>query len=126
MVRQGDVIRFVNRGALAHRVFIADAGERRERALDPKGVSEALRTVRAGEHRFYCSLHPDESFAVFVSPSDHFIALDGRRSYRIDDLPIGHYRLSWWSDAGLRSVGKAEIRADETESLTISLGPASR
>lgn len=126
VVRPGDDVRFVNRGTLAHRLFIADDEGRREQALGPGGSSKALRITRAGEHRFYCSLHPDEGFVLFASPSDQFIVPDGRRSHRIDDLPVGHYRLSWWSDAGVRSVGMAEVRAGQTGTLAISLGPASR
>jgi plastocyanin len=121
VLRSGDDVRFVNRGRLAHLLFIADENGRREQAVAPGGTSELLRITRLGGHRFYCSLHPDESFAVFVSPSDHFIVPDGRRSHRIDGLAAGRYRLSWWSDAGVRSVGTVAIRPGETATRAITL-----
>jgi plastocyanin len=126
VVRSGADIRFVNRGELAHLLFIADVNGRRERAVDPGGVSALLRFTRVGEHRFYCSLHPDENFAVFASPSDHFVVPDGSRTHRIDGLPAGRYQLSWWSDAGVRSVGVVEIRPGETAKHAIALGSVPR
>jgi plastocyanin len=124
-VRSGDTVRFVNRGPLTHRLFVANAEGRRERSLDPDGSSESLRIQREGEHRFYCSLHPDESFTVFASPSEHFLVLGGRRD-RIEGVPAGSYRLRWWSDAGLRTLGRVEIAAGETVTRVISVSAASR
>jgi hypothetical protein len=124
VVRPGDEVQFVNRGALVHRLFIADVDGRSERAVNPGGASAAFEITRAGEHRFYCSLHPHESFTVFASPSDQFVVPDGGSSYRFDDLPAGRYRLRWWSEAGLRSLGSVEIREGETETRAISLGEA--
>jgi plastocyanin len=122
VVRSGADVRFVNHGGLAHLLFIADGSRRRERAVDPNGVSDLLRVTRAGEHRFYCSLHPEESFAVFASPSDHFVVPDGTRSHRIEGLPAGLYQLSWFSNAGLRSAGVVEIRPGKTTKHAISVG----
>lgn len=124
VVRAGADLRFLNRGPLAHRLFIADDKGRRERSVDPGGQSELLRITRLGEHRFYCSLHPDEGFSVFASPSDYFVVTDGASSYRLDDLPPGSYHLTRWSDAGVHWIAAVEIRPGGTARQTISAGPA--
>lgn len=124
VVRPGSEVVFVNHGGLAHRLFSADDRGRRERALAPGGRSEPLTIARAGGQRFYCSLHPEESFVLFASPSDHFVVPDGRPQVRMDALPVGAYRLSWWSDAGVSTAGHFEIHAGETARRAISSGPA--
>ena len=125
VVRPGSDVVFVNHGALAHRLFSADDRGRRERSLDPGGRSEPLPIARAGGQRFYCSLHPEESFSLFASPSDHFVVPDGRPRYHIESLPAGSYRLSWWSAAGVRTAGQVEIRPGEIAQRAISEGPDS-
>jgi plastocyanin len=124
VVRPGSDVVFVNRGELAHRLFSADDRGRRERHLDPGGRSEPLPIARAGGQRFYCSLHPEESFSLFASPSDHFLVPDGRPVHRIEALPAGAYRLSWWSDAGVRTAGHVEIRPGATARRALRDGPA--
>jgi hypothetical protein len=96
-----------------------------ERVADPKPRAPGPRVSRAGAHRFYCSLHPEESFVLFASPSDHYVLPDGRRVHRIEALPAGAYRLSWWSDAGVRTAAHVEIRPGVTERRTLREGPGS-
>ncbi len=117
----GDDLRFVNRGTVTHQVFITDDEGRRERLLEPGSRSAALRISRVGENRFYCSLHPQESFVVFASPSLHFAVLNGERTLRIRHIPAGSYRLSWWSESGVRSLELIEIRSGEVASHSVSL-----
>ena len=117
----GDDLRFVNRGTVTHRIFITEDEGRRERLLEPGSRSAELRVSRVGENRFYCSLHPEESFVVFASPSLHFAVLNGERTLRIRHIPAGSYRLSWWSESGVRSLELIEIRSGEVASHSVSL-----
>lgn len=113
-VQVGDEIRFVNEGAVAHRLFTAGEGARRERLVGAPGRSESLRISKPGENRFYCSLHPDETFVVFASPSPWFAVLAPAAERRIGGIPSGSYRLTLWSEAGLRALGPLEIRSGVT------------
>jgi plastocyanin len=126
VVSAGDQVRFANRGGVAHRIFVIGQRGRRERLLEPGGRSAPLRIATAGEHRFYCSLHPDESFVVFAAPSRHFVVPDGGRSHHLEDIPTGEYRVGWWREADVRSLGVVEIRAGETARYPATTAPRSQ
>ena len=115
-----DEVRFVNRGALAHRLFTLDPEGRRERLAKPESQSATLRISKPGENRFYCSLHPGESFVIFASPTPYFLVLGGKSIQRIDRIPAGTYRLSAWSEAGVRHLEDIEIRPGEATSHALS------
>jgi plastocyanin len=119
-VHVGDEVRFANRGTVVHRVFTASAETRHERLVEPGGLSATLRISRTGENRFYCSLHSDESFVVFAAPSPFYRVLDGQPTAQIDRIPTGSYRLSSWSEAGVRFLGAIEIRSGEAASYRVS------
>jgi plastocyanin len=118
-VQAGDRIRFVNEGAVAHRLFTAESSGRRERLVAAGGRAEPLLISRAGESRFYCSLHPDESFLVFASPSPWFAVLGPAGEHHIGGIPRGSYRLTLWSETGLRPLGSVEVRSGEPTTFTI-------
>jgi len=117
-VQTGDRIRFVNEGAVAHRLFTAESSGRRERLVAAGGRAEPLPILRAGESRFYCSLHPDESFMVFASPSPWFTVL-GPGERHIGGIPRGRYRLTLWSETGLRRLGSLQVRSGEPTTYTL-------
>ncbi len=118
-VQVGDQVRFVNEGAVAHRLFTAGEGTRRERLVGAPGRSESLRISKPEENRFYCSLHPDETFVVFASPSPWFAVLAPAEERRIGGIPSGSYRLTLWSEEGLRALGLLEIRSGVATSYTV-------
>jgi plastocyanin len=95
-VAEGDFIVFVNEGAVSHRFFSASLGADVQIPVGPQGSSPPQRVEREGEHRFFCSLHPDEHFNVLVT-GDVFTAVvsaDGR--FYIAPIPEGSYYLSVW------------------------------
>lgn len=119
-VRAGDSVRFVNGGSVTHRLFITDREGRRERLVAPGRDAETLPLSRVGEHRFYCSLHPDESFALFAAPSVHYLVLGTRGPHRLEDVPRGRYHLRRWSEAGDQSLGIVEIHSGRTVSHAVA------
>jgi plastocyanin len=119
-VQLGDRVRFVNRGAVAHRLFTLEPQGRRERLAEPASQSATLRISKPGANRFYCSLHPGESFVIFASPSPYFLVLGGEPVHRIDRIPAGSYRLSAWNEAGTRFLKAIEIRPGKATSHVVS------
>lgn len=119
VVQAGERVRFVNDGAVAHRLFTAEDSGRRERLVAPGAAAEPLTISRPGENRFYCSLHPDESFLVFAAPSPWFVVLGPPGERHIAGVPGGSYRLTLWSEAGLRRLGSLEVRSGTVTAYTL-------
>jgi hypothetical protein len=107
VISHGEALRFASHSGVAHRLFAVRQDSRLEVAVPELGESSPVTFDDPGSIRFYCSLHQDETWDVFVSPSPHFARLDRRGAYRIDNVPPGDYELSIWSaavDGGVRTV----------------------
>lgn len=107
VISHGEALRFASHSGVAHRLFAVRQDSRLEVAVPERGESPPVTFDEPGSIRFYCSLHQDETWDVFVSPSQHFARLDRRGTYRIDNVPPGDYELSIWSaavDGGVRTV----------------------
>jgi hypothetical protein len=122
-VGEGDYIVFVNGGAVSHRLFSADIGPDVQIPVSPGGSSEPQLMDRAGELRFFCSLHPDENFSVLVTADDFFAAVDGNGEYFVGPLPGGSYRLSIWSPRLKGPIRTVEVESGRTAVETIWLDP---
>jgi hypothetical protein len=99
ILERGRSLRFVSRSGVAHRLFAIHGNDRLDVAVPEHGESHSVPMERPGWVRFYCSLHPNENWDVFVSPSPHFATLDREGRYRIEHVPAGEYQLSIGSAA---------------------------
>ena len=123
-VVQGDEIRFVNEEGIHHRLFAVTPAGRVDAALAPRSTAPPVRASRPGLLRFYCSLHPDESYAVFVAPSPYYAVADVRGGYAIRRVPAGAWHLHLWSEAAAGPVGNVDVGLFRSERVTIWLDPA--
>lgn len=93
----GRKIVFANEGPLSHTLFSADlAGPRFK--LPPGTRSRDIGLPRVGPIRFYCSLHSDETFLVFVGDAEHIAVVEGRTWYSLGPVEAGRYTLTLWSE----------------------------
>jgi plastocyanin len=97
ILTRGQALRFSSSSGIAHRLFAIRGPERVDVTVSESGESRIVPMEQTGWIRFYCSLHQDENWDVFVSPSPHFARLDRQGRYRIDNVPHGDYELSIWS-----------------------------
>lgn len=97
VLTRGQALRFVSRSGVAHRLFAIRGEEHLDVSVSEHGESRVVPMEQEGWIRFYCSLHQDENWDVFVSPSPHFARLDRGGRYRIEHVPHGDYELSIWS-----------------------------
>jgi len=122
-VAQGDFIVFVNGGAVSHRFFSAALGADLQVPVGAAGSSAPLRIEKTGELRFFCSLHPDETFSVLAT-GDAFAAVvdpDGR--FYIAPVPEGSYRLSVWSRQAQSAIKTVQVDGPSVTE-TILLDPS--
>lgn len=106
-IARGDFVVFANEGSVSHRLFSAHLGADLQIVVSPGDASTPQRIDRTGEVRFFCSLHPDESFSIFVTADVFSAVVDRDGGYYIGPVPNGSYRLSMWSpqlDGAVRTV----------------------
>ncbi len=102
-----DTVVFHNGGELKHRLFSPDLPTNQTFSLDPAFGHPPVVFPQPGLKRFFCSLHPEESFAIYVSDAAYYALADREGGYSIAQVEEGTYLLSIWSDvvAGpIRSV----------------------
>lgn len=97
ILTRGQALRFASSSGVAHRLFAIRGRDRLDVRVAEHGESQVVPMEQAGWIRFYCSLHQDESWDVFVSPSPYFARLDREGRYRIENVPRGDYELAIWS-----------------------------
>ncbi len=95
----GQSLQFLSQSGLEHRLFTVSGPNRIDVRVPANGRSRSVRMGRLGWMRFYCSLHQDESWDAFVTPSPHYARLGPNGAYRIAYVPPGDYELSIWSPA---------------------------
>jgi len=122
-VADGDFIVFVNLGAVSHRLFSAQLGQDVQIPVSPADSSAPQRVDRTGELRFFCSLHPDESFIVLVTPDVFSAVVDPDGRYYIGPIPDGSYRLSIWSPRLAGPIRTVEVESGRSIVETIWLDP---
>jgi hypothetical protein len=88
-----------NASGVHHEIFWLRGGTRYEVALPP-AAGEAARVHLGGRGivRFYCALHAEEHFSVFVAPTPYFALLGAPGPYAIDGVAPGDWKLAIWSE----------------------------
>ena len=116
-VGAGDTVILVNEGNLQHSFFSpdldSDLGSSVVIPVAPGGEYASVDFVAAGPKRIYCSLHPDETFSIFVSGTPFYAVLEQDGSYLIPEVPDGRYRLTIWSEVISGPIRQVHI--DESE-----------
>ena len=116
-VGAGDTVILVNEGNLQHSFFSpdldSDLGSSVVIPVAPNGEYASVDFVAAGPKRIYCSLHPDETFSIFVSGTPFYAVLEQDGSYVIPEVPDGRYRLTIWSEVVSGPIRQVHIDASE-------------
>ena len=105
----GDTIVFVNGGRLKHDFFSPDIGMDVSFAVQPRSEYWSLNFLGAGKRIFFCSLHPDETFSIFVSSTPFRAVTDPQGRYVIPGVPVGTYQLTMWSEGAAGPVRMVQV-----------------
>ena len=105
----GDTVVFVNGGNLKHEFFSPEIGMDVSYPLDAGSEFWSLNFLGAGIRTFFCRLHHDETFSVYVSDTPFHAVPNQNGNYVITDVPEGAYRLTLWSEAAEVTVRKVQV-----------------
>jgi plastocyanin len=110
----GQGISLTNASGVHHRIFWLEGSERFAVDLPPDpGAAVRVDLGTSGIARFYCKLHSDEYFSVYVAPSHHFAILDAPGPYAIEGVAPGTWWLSIWSDALEGRVRELRVASEQ-------------
>jgi len=102
-----DTLVFVNGGSLKHEFFSPQIGMDVSYPLGAKSEFWSFNFLGVGVRTFFCRLHHDETFSIYVSDTPFHAVPDQHGHYVIADVPEGGYRLRMWSavaEGPIRSV----------------------
>jgi plastocyanin len=119
----GDTLVFVNGGNLKHEFFSPEIGMDVSYPLGAGSEFWSLNFLGAGVRTFFCRLHYDETFSVYVSDTPFHAVPNEHGQYVIAEVPEGAYRLTLWSKAAegvIRNVQVSE-RGLTVENIRINL-----
>lgn len=122
-LRGGQPVLFVNEGPLKHRIFSTDVEPRSAIDLEPESEAGPLVLEPTGPIRFFCSLHPDETFVVFAARADHLALPDSRGAFRFPAVPSDRYTLSIWSEAVHGPVREIEVSGAGVTETVVWIDP---
>jgi plastocyanin len=92
----GTTVDFANNDNVSHNVFSPD-GEGYNLGTWPKGESKSYTFKKTGIYTQLCSIHPEMEAFVVVLQNPYFAVADKDGSFKITDLPDGHYVLKVFS-----------------------------
>jgi plastocyanin len=118
MARTGETVTFTNSETVTHNVHV-EFSDNDSIALhydtDPEGSVDLL-MEREGGYEVTCELHPGMRAFIYVTSAPYAVFASNDGGYRIENVPLGSYRLEIWSvDPALRSERTIEVTGPSTE-----------
>lgn len=92
----GGAVEFPNLDPIYHNVFSVSPVKRFDLGKYPRGQSRSVRFPKPGIVNVYCDIHSDMAGFILVLPNRAFTHPREDGSYRLPELPPGHYTLRWW------------------------------
>ncbi len=105
----GDTLVFVNGGNLEHEFFSPEIGMDVSYPLGAGSEFWSLNFLGAGVRTFFCRLHHDETFSVYVSDTPFHAVPNKDGHYVIGEVPEGAYRLTLWSRAAEGTIRRVQV-----------------
>ncbi|MEE8134832.1 MAG: hypothetical protein V3T56_07230 [Gemmatimonadales bacterium] len=119
----GDTLVFVNGGNLKHEFFSPEIGMDVSYSLGAGSEFWSLNFLGAGVRTFFCRLHHDEMFSVYVSDTPFHAVPNENGHYVIAEVPEGAYRLMLWSEAAEGTIRNVQVGGGghSVENIRLSL-----
>jgi plastocyanin len=96
-VLAGTTVDFLNSDAVLHNVFTPDAcADKFNLGTWPQGQSKSYAFVKECVAELLCKVHPEMQAYVVAVPTPYFAGVKADGSYRIADVPDGHYTVKVW------------------------------
>jgi plastocyanin len=92
----GTTVDFPNNDTTWHNVFSKSEAKDFDLGLYPPGNTRSTTLDKPGEVRVLCNVHPVMEGFIVVKEHPYFSGTDQRGNYRINNVPLGKYRVQVW------------------------------
>lgn len=123
-VRPNEPVFVENQDEIYHEIFSTEPNNSFKTRLARDAKSEPISFHASGLVRAYCSLHPEESFAILVTAADHLAYVEGHSAFRIPSVPVGEYRIVATGLNGASESKRLRVAADQIVEVTLHLEQA--
>lgn len=92
----GTAVDFPNNDKNWHNVYSKSEAKKFDLGLYAPGKSRSATFDKPGIVRILCNVHPSMEAFIVVKEHPYFAAADKSGNYRLDNVPLGKYRLQVW------------------------------
>ncbi len=110
----GTKVVFPNSDKIRHSVFSANNVKKFDFGTYQPGAEKSIICDKPGVIPILCYIHHDMSAYIVVVETPHFTLTNEEGDYKINNVPVGNYKISFWhEDAEIKSedisIPKSEI-----------------
>jgi plastocyanin len=111
----GTKVDFPNNDKNWHNVYSKSEAKKFDLGLYAPGKSRSATFDKPGIVRILCNVHPAMEAFIVVKEHPYFAAADKSGNYRLNNVPLGKYRLQVWhpqlgtTEAGVEIVREGEV-----------------
>ncbi|WP_425401004.1 cupredoxin domain-containing protein [Aeoliella sp.] len=113
----GQTVDFPNNDDVAHNVFSMSKTKRFKLGIYPKGESREVTFEKPGVIDLFCSIHRHMHAVIVVTPSEHAAQAEIGKTYTIEDVPAGSYKVHAWNSAHKKLVQEVTVAQDGETTL---------
>lgn len=118
----GTTVDFPNNDKSWHNVYSKSEAKKFDLGLYAPGKSRNAIFDKPGIVRILCNVHPSMEAFIVVKEHPYFAAPDKSGNYRLDNVPVGKYRLQvWHPQFGMTEYGVEIVREGEVVDVNVDL-----
>ena len=118
----GTTVDFPNDDKTWHNIYSKSDAKKFDLGLYPPGKSRSVTFDKPGIVRVLCNVHPSMEAFIVVKSHPYFTAPDKSGNYRLDNVPLGRYRLQvWHPQLGTSETVVEIVRENEVVDINFDL-----
>ena len=117
----GSTVKCPNSDNVQHNIFSPTKSAKAfNLGLYPPGQSKEVVFSKAGVVPLLCNVHAEMSGFIVVLPNPYFATTDKEGNYKIENIPAGKYKLSFWHEKLRPKTVEVTVVAGKTEKVGFS------
>jgi plastocyanin len=118
----GTTVDFPNHDKTWHNIYSKSEAKKFDLGLYPPGKTRSVTFDKPGIVRVLCNVHPSMEAFIVVKAHPYFSAADKSGNYRLNNVPLGRYRLQvWHPQLGTSETVVEIVHEDEVVDINFDL-----